>query len=411
MKANLPAMATRAALSDVAARFSRLGLTSFGGPVAHLGYFRREFVERAGWLDDAAFGEMVAICSVLPGPSSSQVGILLGALRAGPLGGLVAWFCFTAPSALLLAAFAILLRAQHAHGGASFPPALAGALAGLQGAASAVVLLAVTGMFGSLAKTALTRAIAALGFVLSLLSIVYAPQLQWAALLAGGAAGAAFPGLARPLPAQAPPLHVARAAGIAAVALLAAALVALPLFAHGGYAALFATFFRAGALVFGGGHVVLPFLQTLIGPGRIDVRDFFAGYGAAQAVPGPLFTVAAFLGASDATIASPPLGALVATLAIFAPSFLLLPAGIALWSVLRGWTRAPAILMGLNAAVVGLLAAVFVDPIGIALVHAPLAAVIALLALVALGRFALPVWLVVLGSAAAGGLVRVASSH
>ena len=398
-KANVPAML------ELAARFLRLGATSFGGPVAHLGYFRREFVERARWLDDAAFGELVAICSVLPGPSSSQVGILLGALRAGPLGGLVAWLCFTAPSALALAAFGIALRAAHSHAG-PFPPVLAGALTGLQGAASAVVALAVRGMFLSLAKTTLTRAIAALGFALSLASIVYAPQLQWVALLAGGAIGAAYPQFAPPLRAETPPLKVSRSIGVVAALALGLALVVLPFVARSGYGALFATFFRAGSLVFGGGHVVLPFLQTLVGPQRVDVRDFFAGYGAAQAVPGPLFTFSAFLGADDATIPSPQVGALVAVLGIFAPSFLLLPAGIALWSVVRGSTRAPAILMGLNAAVVGLLAAVAVDPIGIALVHAPVAAAVALAALVALTRFALPAWLVVLGSAATGAALR-----
>jgi chromate transporter len=401
-------MGGRGVLFEVALRFLRLGLTSFGGPVAHLGYFRREFVERARWLDDAVFGEMVAICSVLPGPSSSQVGILLGTLRAGPLGGVVAWLCFTTPSALALAAFGIGLRAAHAHSGPHLPEALTGALIGLQGSASAVVLLAVTGMFRSLAKTAPARAIAGLGFALSLASIVYAPQLQWVALLTGGAIGAAFPGLAPPLPARAPPLHVPRVAGIVAAVALGLTLVVLPAFAHTGYLALFAVFFRAGSLVFGGGHVVLPFLQQLIGPERVDERDFFAGYGAAQAVPGPLFTFASFLGASDKTIVTPALGALVATLGIFAPSFLLLPAGIALWGVLRGFARAPAILMGLNAAVVGLLAAVAIDPIGVALVHVPLAALLALAALVALTRYAAPAWLVVLGSAAAGAVLRVA---
>jgi chromate transporter len=406
MEANLPAMATRPAPAylEVAARFLRLGLTSFGGPVAHLGYFRREFVERARWLDDASFGEMIALCSALPGPSSSQVGILLGTLRAGPAGGLIAWLCFTAPSALALALFGMGLRAAHAHGG-QLPAAAAGALTGLQGAASAVVVLAVRGMFRTLTRTTATRAIAATAFALSLASILYAPMLQWIPLLAGGLAGAAFPRLAPPLPAQAPPLRVPRAAGVVAACALLLALFGLPLVAAGGYATLFATFFRAGSLVFGGGHVVLPFLQALIGPQRVDVRDFFAGYGAAQAVPGPLFTFAAFLGAADKTIASPALGALVATLGIFAPSFLLLPAGVALWGSIRRFARAPAILMGLNAAVVGLLAAVAVDPIGVALVRVPLAAAIALCALIALVRFALPAWLVVLGSALAGAVL------
>jgi len=408
--ANVPAMPRRseafgAPALEVAARFLRLGLTSFGGPVAHLGYFRREFVERAGWLDDAAFGEMVALCSVLPGPSSSQVGILLGALRAGPLGGVLAWLCFSAPSAIALALFGLGLRAAHAHAG-QLPAPLTGALIGLQGAAAAVVVLAVLGMYRSLAKTAPARAIALIGFALSLLAIVYAPQLQWLPLVVGGIIGAALPGVSPALPAKAPPLRVSRRAGITAALVFGLALAALPFAPHDGYAGLFATFFRAGSLVFGGGHVVLPFLQALIGPERVDARDFFAGYGAAQAVPGPLFTFAAFLGAADETIASPSLGALVATLGIFAPSFLLLPAGVALWSSLRGVPRAAAILMGINASVVGLLAAVLVDPIGVALVRAPLAVALGVAALIALAVLRAPAWLVVLGSAAVGAVLH-----
>jgi chromate transporter len=397
-------MPTRAAPAwvEVAARFFRLGLTSFGGPVAHLGYFRREFVEKAGWLEDAAFGEIVALCSVLPGPSSSQVGIVLGALRAGPAGAFAAWVCFAAPSAVALACFGVALRTANAHAGGALPAWLTGALTGLQGAASAVVLVALMGMFRSLAATSLRRWIAALAWILALASIVYAPQLQWVPLVVGGALGATFAHDAAALPPTAPFLHVPRSAGIASAALLLLALVALPLLAHGGYAALFATFFRAGSLVFGGGHVVLPFLQSLVGPGTVDVRDFFAGYGAAQAAPGPLFTFSAFLGAVDEQSASAWAGALVALLGIFAPSFLLLPAGVALWSNLRRLSRAGATLAGLNAAVVGLLAAVFVDPIGLALVRAPLAAALGAVALAAFVRWNAPAWLVVLGSAACG---------
>ena len=293
------------------------------------------------------------------------------------------------------------MRAAHADAGHA-PPLLAGALTGLQGAASAVVLVAVRGMFGSLAKTALTRVIAAIGFALALLSIVYAPQLQWVPLLVGGAIGAAFPAAAQPLTRGRASRRrfASRRRRRRRIARGGAPRVAVR--THRATSRYSRTFFRAGSLVFGGGHVVLPFLQSLVGPERIDVRDFFAGYGAAQAVPGPLFTFAAFLGAADKTVVSPPLGALVATLGIFAPSFLLLPAGVALWGALRSVKRAPAILMGLNASVVGLLAAVFVDPIGLALVRSPVALGVACAALVALLRFAVPPWLVVLGSAAAG---------
>ncbi len=392
---------------EVFARFLRLGSSSFGGPVAHLGYFRREFVERAGWLDDAEFAEIVALCSILPGPQSSQVGISLGALRAGPLGGVLAWLGFTLPSALLMAAFGTALRSASAAGGAAPAlPALDGALAGLQGAAAAVVLVALAGLFRTQARSTATRAIAGLALLLALAAQRYAPQFQWVALLAGGALGALLPQTKVAAAAGAPLLRVPRAWSAVAAVVLAILLVALPFGLQGAYVTEFATFFRAGSLVFGGGHVVLPFLQTLAASSQVPVRDFFAGYGAVQAMPGPLFTFAAFLGAADRANSSSWLGACVATLAIFAPSFLLLAAAAPLSTLLRRFARARSILLGLNASVVGLLAAVAIDPIGRSLLQAPVAAVFGLLALVALARFNAPAWLVVLASALAGAALR-----
>jgi chromate transporter len=391
---------------EVFARFLRLGSSSFGGPVAHLGYFRREFVERAGWLDDGDFAEIVALCSILPGPQSSQVGISLGALRAGPLGGVLAWLGFTLPSALLMAAFGTALRSASAGGARPALPALDGALAGLQGAAAAVVLVALVGLFRTQARSTATRAIAALALLLALAAQRYAPQFQWVALLAGGALGALLPQATVAAPAGAPLLRVPRAWSAGAAVILTILLVGLPFGLQGAYAAEFATFFRAGSLVFGGGHVVLPFLQTLAASSQVPVRDFFAGYGAVQAMPGPLFTFAAFLGAADRANSSSWLGAGVATLAIFAPSFLLLAAAAPLSTLLRRFARARSILLGLNASVVGLLAAVAIDPIGSSLLHAPVAAAFGLLALLALARFDAPAWLVVLASALAGAALR-----
>ncbi len=394
-------------LGEIFARFLRLGLTSFGGPIAHLGYFRREFVERARWLDDAAFAETVAVCSALPGPTSSQVGIALGALRGGPFGGLLAWLAFTTPSAVVMTLAGAALRVAHGDPVAERSPLLAGALLGLQGAASAVVLLAVTGMAARLTGTMATRCIAALAFGLALAVNYYAPQLQWVPLLAGGILGAVVlrDGVAA-LPGSAPRISFPRSYAILAAVLLGLLLVGLPFVATSGYPALFATFFRAGALVFGGGHVVLPFLQTFVGPEHVSSRDFYAGYGAAQAVPGPLFTFAAFLGADDRSVTSSWLGALVATLGIFAPSFLILAAVFPLWGWLRERPRAAATLAGLNAAVVGLLAAVFVNPIALGAIRAPLALGTGIVACVAFARFAAPAWLVVVASALGGATLE-----
>jgi chromate transporter len=390
---------------EVFARFLRLGCTSFGGPVAHLGYFRREFVEQARWLDDAAFAEIVALCSVLPGPTSTQVAICIGLQRAGGAGALLAFLAFALPSALLLTLFGLSLRAAAATGAAARSPAFEGALEGLAAAAAAVVLLAVVQLARTLVRTRLAAGIAAAAFALALGLDRLAPALQWLPLVAGGAAGAAW-GRGATLPARAPPLVVSRRVGIGAAAIFAALLFGLPIVAEpGGASGLFATFFRAGSLVFGGGHVVLAFLQGLAGPGRIPERVFYAGYGAAQAVPGPLFTFAAFAGALDRH-AGGWSGALVALAGIFAPSFLLLATAVPLWGALRELPRAAPSLAGIGAAVVGLLAAVFVDPIALGLGRDPAGIAIALGALALLQLAGAPAWLVVALCAGTGALFR-----
>jgi len=392
---------------EVLTRFLRLGCTSFGGPVAHLGYFRREFVERARWVDDAAFAEIVALCSVLPGPTSSQVGIVVGARRAGLLGAFLAWFGFTAPSALLMIAFGLGLRAasEASPGRLAAGSEFAGALGGLGAAAAGVVLVAAIQLARNLLVTRATLAIGAAAFLLALLAGRYAPAYQWAVVAAGGLAGIAWRIAGSGLPAGAPPLTLSRRGAAIAGSAFVVLLVGLPIVAPpGSYVALFATFFRAGSLVFGGGHVVLPLLQGLIGS-RVSAATFFAGYGAAQAVPGPLFTFAAFVGAVDRQTGG-PVAALIALAGIFAPSFLLLAAVLPLWSALRTLPRATSALAGLNAAVVGLLAAVLVDPIATTLAHRPLGIVLAFAAAALLQFARLPAWTVVILCAACGAAAR-----
>jgi chromate transporter len=391
--------------------FLRLGLTSFGGPVAHLGYFRRAFVSRAQWLDDAAFTEIVALCSVLPGPTSSQVGIIIGARRAGMLGGLFAWLGFTGPTAVVLITIGLALRASTDAGGASFTrsAAFGGVLEGFAAAAAAVVLLAVVQIARNLIRGRIEAAIALCGCALALVADRYAPSFQWVALAAGGTLGASFVRDAPALPGSAPVIAVSRSVALACGAAFTVLLVGLPIVAvPGTYLDLFATFFRAGSLVFGGGHVVLPFLQTLIGS-SVSERTFFAGYGVTQAMPGPLFSFSGFLGA-----AGRPLGgiaaALVALAGIFAPSFLLIAAVMPLWSALRELPRARTVLAGINASVVGVLGAVLVDPIATTLAREPLDIALALVAFAMLAAARLPAWAVVIACGAIGCGVRAGSA-
>src|SRR5580658_5606863 len=339
----------RALSSDVREVFSaflKLGLTSFGGPVAHLGYFRYEFVERRKWFDERAYADLVALCQFLPGPASSQVGIAIGLLRAGYPGALAAWAAFTLPSAIALVAFAVGLS--------SLGDALgSGWLHGLKVAAVAVVALAILGMARTLApdRSRATVAVAAALITFSLPSA----WGQIAAIAFGAMAGAAL------LRAEAPSGHVAlqvpvsRAAGMIALLGFVALLLGLPLLAAtvgGRPLALFDTFYRVGSLVFGGGHVILPLLQAeLVPAGWITNDAFLAGYGAAQAVPGPLTTFAAYLGA----VIGGWKMAVLCLVAIFLPSFLLVIGVLPFWDELRQRRDTQAILRGINAAVVGLL--------------------------------------------------------
>ncbi len=382
--------------------FLRLGLTSFGGPVAHLGYFRDEFVTRRAWLSERSYADLVALCQFLPGPASSQVGMALGLSRAGYAGVLAAWAGFTLPSALALTLFALGL--------ASYGEAVAsGALHGLKVVAVAVVAQAVWGMARSLCTDALRVTIMAAAACVVLLAPSALAQV-------GVIAAAAIAGLAmfKPAPEAAHdplPIAVGHRAAVALLSLFFLLLAGLPLLTQAlpdRAVAMADGFYRAGSLVFGGGHVVLPLLQAEVVPGGwVDNETFLAGYGAAQAVPGPLFTFAAFLGASMNAAPSAWSGALICLVAIFLPSFLLVAGALPFWERLRRHLRVRAALSGINAAVVGLLLAALYQPVWTSAIRQPGDFALAVVALVALVFWKLPPWLVVVGSGAAGWLASM----
>ncbi|MBR0674128.1 chromate efflux transporter [Roseomonas soli] len=381
--------------------FLRLGVTSFGGPIAHIGYLREEFVARRRWMDEAAYADLVALAQFLPGPASSQTGFAIGVLRGGLPGGLAAWLGFTLPSALvmLLAAYG----ADLATGGAG-----AGVVHGLKLVAVAVVAQAVWGMAGNLCPDRVRATIA----VLAALALLLLPSAltQIAVILAGAAAGLA---LCRGGVAQSQAtlgFRVRPGAGIAALVLFAALLLGLPPLASGSHAlALAEAAYRAGALVFGGGHVVLPLLERAFVPsGWISADAFLAGYGVAQAVPGPLFTFAAFLGAAQGLWPNGVLGGAIALVAVFLPGLLLIYGMLPFWDGFRKRPAAQAALRGVNAAVVGILLAALFDPIWTSTVRVPADFAIALAAFAALVLWRAPAWLVVALTAAAGALAGAA---
>ncbi|QJP11252.1 chromate efflux transporter [Pseudomonas multiresinivorans] len=378
--------------------FLRLGLTSFGGPVAHLGYFREEFVRRRRWLDEHHYADLIALCQFLPGPASSQLGMALGALRAGQWGALVAWVGFTLPSALLM----ILVALGLSRHGQWLP---AGALHGLMLVSVAVVAHAVWGMARSLCPDwqrqglmILVTAVALRwpGVAVQLLAILGAALIGMAWLQPSVASEAVGPGHSTP-----------RCRGSFYLLLFFALLALLPLAAavwHLPWLAQFDAFYRVGSLVFGGGHVVLPLLQSaVVEPGWVDAQTFLAGYAAAQALPGPLFTFAAFLGAANAEPGGVA-GALLCLLAIFLPSFLLVLGALPFWESLRRQRRLRAALAGVNTAVVGLLLAALIHPIGSETIVGLLDIGLVALAFLVLLSGRLPPWTLVLLGALGGGL-------
>lgn len=385
---------------EVFRAFLALGLVAFGGPIAHVGYLREAFVRRRGWLDEAQFAQLLAVCQFLPGPASSQMGFAIGLFRAGWRGALAAFVGFTLPSALLMLGFAMALPSLGEGVGAS-------ALHGLKLVAVVVVAHGLVGMARQLVPD-LRRAAIALA-CLALVLLAGNASSQVAAIALGALAGAGWgPRLPPPTDALFPVRHGYRAAvvlaGLFAVGLLLAMLA--PPGAVPSVATLAAACYRAGALVFGGGHVVLPLLQAeVVPPGWVGHDSFLAGYGAAQAVPGPLFTFAAFLGAAMTTAPNGWAGGLLCLAAIFLPSFLLVAGALPFWERLRQHAPAQAALAGVNAAVVGLLLAALYDPVWTAAIHTPKDFALALTALVALMAWKLPPWGVVLATGVAGWLL------
>jgi chromate transporter len=382
---------------EVLSVFLRLGLTSFGGPVAHIGYFREEFVNRRRWLDDRAYADLVALCQFLPGPASSQVGIAIGLLRAGYAGALAAWTGFTLPSALAMVLFAYGVSALGDVAGSGW-------LHGLKVAAVAVVAQAVLGMMRSLAPDRERATMAVMAAI-----IVLAVPSAWGqigAIALGGLAGALVLRADASKDEAALPLKVSRATGTVLLAIFFILLVGLPVLAAAVPSQalwLFEAFYRAGSLVFGGGHVVLPLLQaSVVPPGWVDNDTFLAGYGAAQAVPGPLFTFSAYLGAVMRPEPNGWIGATIALIAIFLPSFLLVIGALPFWAELRRRTLAQSALGGVNAAVVGLLLAALYDPVWTAGITSKGDFALAAAAFLLLFTWQTPPWLVVVLCAAGG---------
>ena len=389
------------AAAEVLGAFLKLGLGAFGGPVAHLGYFRREFVEKRGWLSGEEYAGIVAMCQFLPGPASSQTGFCIGLKHAGWLGGLAAFIGFTLPSVLLM------IAAAHWFAHFQNVPMARGALQGLEIAAVAVVAHAVWNMVRSQCPDTPRQALALLAAAILILLPNTGGQIL--VLLLGALIGrltleTASTPRATPMPALSPLHH--RRAGTACLAVFLALLALAFLVPHSGALALFGAFYRSGALVFGGGHVVLPMLRdAVVVPGWVNAPTFMAGYGAAQAVPGPLFTVAAFLGSVSSVGPGGAWGAAIAIAAIFLPGLLLAASVTPFWDILRNQRGAEAMIKGVNAAVVGLLGAAFVSLLSINAVqnvwHGPI--MLGALALLTWGR-ARPI-LVVTFCAAAGTIL------
>ncbi|MDI3468519.1 MAG: Chromate transport protein ChrA [Pseudolabrys sp.] len=379
----------------------KLGLTSFGGPVAHLGYFRDEYVVRRQWLDEASYADLVALCQFLPGPASSQVGIAVGLLRAGYAGALAAWIGFTLPSAVALVLFAYGVRAIGDVGGSGW-------LHGLKVVAVAVVAQAVLGMMRSLAPDRERATVAAAAAAIALV----APSTfgQVGAIVLGGMAGLALPArTTAPAGSVHVPVAVSRSAGAVLLALFFILLAGLPWLAANVQSQslhLFDAFYRAGSLVFGGGHVVLPLLQaSVVPPGWVTNDAFLAGYGAAQAVPGPLFTFAAYLGAVMGPQPHGWTGAALCLVAIFLPSFLLVIGVLPFWNSLRRRVWVQSALRGVNAAVVGVLLAALYNPVWTAGITGPYDFALAVAAFLLLFMWRTPPWLVVALGAAGGALI------
>ncbi|MFC5700261.1 chromate efflux transporter [Cohnella faecalis] len=374
----------------------KLGLTSFGGPIAHLGYFHLEYIRRRQWMDERSYADLVALCQLLPGPASSQIGIGIGIVRAGLLGGLVAWLGFTLPSVIAMALFAFILQGSDIGIGTGW-------IHGLKIVAVAIVAQAVIIMGQKLAPD---RKRATVALAATIVTLMWQTALSQALLIV--AAGIAGTILYRRTLSPEPPrltVHVSRGFAAACLSLFAALLIVLPLIRQGtsmNELALFDSFYRAGSLVFGGGHVVLPLLEREVVPtGWIGKEDFLAGYGAAQAVPGPLFTFASYLGAMISGVK----GVLIATTSIFLPAFLLVAGALPFWNALRRNAVAQGALIGINAAVVGILLAALYNPLWTTSIQTSGEFILASVLFLMLVFWKLPPWTAVIAGAAGGMLL------
>ncbi|MFD1776961.1 chromate transporter [Paenibacillus rhizophilus] len=382
-------------LLEVLSVSTKLGLTSFGGPIAHLGYFHNEYIRRRKWMDERSYADLVALCQFLPGPASSQVGIGIGILRAGLLGGFVAWLGFTLPSVIALVAFAFLLQGYDIAG--------AGWIHGLKIVAVAIVAQAILGMGQKLTpdRNRVTIAVAASAVALSW----HTAYSQVLIIIAAGAVGLCLYRKNAAAGVADLQIGISRTFAVCCLALFFGLLVALPLLRSSeefGWLAMFDSFYRSGSLVFGGGHVVLPLLEREVVPtGWVSQSDFLAGYGVAQAVPGPLFTFAGYLGAMAGGIT----GAVVATLGIFLPAFLLVVGALPFWNGIRNSPKIQGVLVGVNAAVVGILLAALYDPLWTTAILEPMDFALAVILFIMLVFWKLPPWTVVLAGAAGGMLL------
>ena len=371
-----------------------LGLTSFGGPAAHIGYFREEYVKKKKWLDDKMYADIVALCQFLPGPASSQVGIAIGLMRGGLLGGILSWIGFTLPSVLILMAFAWLISST-----ASFD---VGWIKGLKIVAVAVVAHALIGMGKSLTPDRARITLALGAAVLTLLIPTAVGQI--AIIVGAGIIGYVLYRKEKAPKPESIALSFGKKTGVAAWTIFFLLLIGIPViraFFQNTFIAIFDIFYRVGSIVFGGGHVVLPMLEREVVPaGWMDAETFIAGYGAAQAVPGPLFTLSGYLG----QLMNGPAGAAVAVIAMFLPSFLLVIGTLPFWSAIRSKSGIQAALKGVNAAVVGILLAALYDPVFTSSINHPTDFGIAIIAFGLLMYYKMAPWLVVLITAALGAL-------
>ncbi|MBN8435865.1 chromate efflux transporter [Priestia flexa] len=376
---------------------TKLGLTSFGGPIAHLGYFREEYVKKRKWLDEKSYADLIALCQFLPGPASSQVGISIGMLRGGIFGGVLSWIGFTMPSVIVLIVFAYLVQ--------GFDASSAGWINGLKIVAVAVVAQAVLGMGKNLApdRTRITMAILA-----ALITLFFPSAIgQIGTIIAAGIIGYVLYKEMKMDDVQDMPITISRKVGVLAWIVFIALLVGLPLLRTAFptvWMGIIDIYYRVGSIVFGGGHVVLPMLEREVVPiGMVTESEFLAGYGATQAVPGPLFTFASYLG----TVTAGWSGALVATAAMFLPSFLLVLGTLPFWNVLRRKPSVRAALMGVNAAVVGILLAALYDPVFTSAIKTTPDFALALVAFCLLMYWKVAPWIVVLATALGGYLLSI----